>query len=100
MEKEKVSMGFEILMKETGEVGSSFGQMVKSLAKESVLDEKTHDLAYISVLTALKCYSGLPFHISESMQHGASLEEIKSAMLISMPLIGLQVKDALTYLPR
>ncbi|MDD6137559.1 MAG: carboxymuconolactone decarboxylase family protein [Lachnospiraceae bacterium] len=100
MEKEKVSMGFEILMKETGEVGSSFGQMVKSLAKESVLDEKTHDLAYISVLTALKCYSGLPFHISEAMQHGASLEEIKSAMLISMPLIGLQVKDALTYLPR
>ena len=100
MEKEKVSTGFEILMKETGEVGYSFGQMVKSLAKESVLDEKTHDLAYISVLTALKCYSGLPFHISEAIQHGASPEEIKSAMLISMPLIGLQVKDALTYLPR
>lgn len=96
---EKVSMGFEILMKETGEVGPTFGQLVKSLTKESVLDVKTYDLAYISVLVALKCYSGLPFHIDEAMQHGASIDEIKSAMLISMPLIGLQVKDALTYLP-
>lgn len=87
-------------MKETGDVGASFGRLVKSLNEESALDVKTYDLAYISVLTALKCYSGLPFHIDEAMQHGASIEEIKSAMLISMPLIGLQVKDALTYLPR
>ena len=87
-------------MNDTGAVGPAFGQLVGSLAKESVLDEKTHDLAYISVLTALKCYSGLPFHIAEAMQHGASLEEVKCAMLISMPLIGLQVKDALTYLPK
>ena len=100
MEKENVSKGFEILMNETGEVGTSFAQLVESLAKESVLDKKTHDLVYISVLTSLKAYSGLPFHISLAMQHGASIEEIKSAMLISMPLIGLQVKEALIYLPR
>ena len=40
MEKVNVSKGFEILMKETGEVGPSFGQLVKNLARESVLDEK------------------------------------------------------------
>ena len=97
---ENVSTGFEVLMKETGEVGPAFGQLVKSLTHESVLDEKTHDLSYIAVLTALKCYSGLPFHISEAMEHGASFEEIKSAMLVSMPLLGLQLKDALLYLPR
>ena len=47
---------------------------------------------------ALKQYSGLPFHIEQAKNHGANKEEIKSAMLIAMLLIGLQVGEALTYL--
>lgn len=86
-------------MKETGEVGPAYRHLIQSLSKESALDEKTHDLAYLAVLTALKCYSGMEFHIDMAMQHGVLIEEIKSAMLVSMPLLGLQVKDALTYLP-
>ena len=31
-------------------------------------------------------------------QYGASTDEIKSALLLPMPIIGLQVADALPYL--
>lgn len=95
----KVSNGFELLLKETGKVGPAYGQLIQCIAEESALDDKTHDLAYISVLTALKCYSGMEFHIDLAIKHGATVDEIRSAMLVSMPLIGLQVKDALLYIP-
>ena len=66
-------------MKETGEVGPVYGHLIQSLSKESALDEKTHDLAYLAVLTALKCYSGMKFHIDMAMQHGALIEEKRYA---------------------
>lgn len=84
------------LFKELGEVGTSYMEFVKTLAKNSNLDEKTHHLAYLTVLTSLNMVDGLDFHIKVLMELGATREEIKSAILVAMPAIGMQVAPILT----
>jgi alkylhydroperoxidase/carboxymuconolactone decarboxylase family protein YurZ len=68
------------------------------MSEKSALDKKTHELAYISVLVSTKMYGGLPFHIHQATELGASKAEIISAMLVPMPIVGIQVADALPYL--
>lgn len=94
----KITNGFELFMKDTDGVGQAFMNAVMKVSEVSALDEKTHELAYISVLVTSKMYGGLPFHIDHAKQCGATEEEIKSAMLLPMPIIGLQVADALPFL--
>lgn len=95
---EKITNGFQLFMKDTNGVGEAFMNAVMLEAKESALDEKTQELAYIAVLVALKMYQGLPFHIQHAKECGATKEEIKSAMLVPMPMMGLQVAEALPFL--
>jgi alkylhydroperoxidase/carboxymuconolactone decarboxylase family protein YurZ len=94
----KVTNGFEMLMKETDGVGQAFMDAVFIMAEKCALDKKTHELAYISVLVSTKMYGGLPFHIQQAIELGASKAEIISAMLVPMPIVGIQVADALPYL--
>ena len=94
----KITNGFEMLMKETDGVGKAFMDAIAIMSEKSALDRKTHELAYISVLVSTKMYGGLPFHIQLATELGASKAEIKSAMLVSMPINGIQVADALPYL--
>jgi alkylhydroperoxidase/carboxymuconolactone decarboxylase family protein YurZ len=94
----KVTNGFEMLMKETDGVGQAFMDAIFKMSEKSALDKKTHELAYISVLVSTKMYGGLPFHIQQAAELGASKAEIISAMLVPMPIVGIQVADALAYL--
>ncbi len=94
----KVTNGFEMLMKETDGVGQAFMAAIHTLSEKSALDKKTHELAYIAVLVASGMYGGLPFHIEQARKLGATMDEIKSAMLVPMPITGIQVAEALPYL--
>ena len=94
----KVTKSFEMFMKETDGVGQAYMNAVHILSEKSALDPKTHELAYISVLVSTKMYGGLPFHIQRTKELGANEAEIKSAMLLPMPILGIQVADALPYL--
>ncbi len=87
-----------MFMKETDGIGEAFMSAIYKLSEKSALDKKTHELAYISVLVSAKMYGGLPFHIQQAREHGASVEEIRSAILVPLPMIGIQVADALPYL--
>jgi alkylhydroperoxidase/carboxymuconolactone decarboxylase family protein YurZ len=94
----KVTSGFEKLMNETNGVGQAFMKAIMKMAEVSSLDKKVHELAYISVLVTSKMYGGLPFHIEQAKQYGATIDEIRSAILLPMPIIGIQVADALPYI--
>lgn len=94
----KITNGFELFMKDTDGVGKAFMNAVMKVSEVSALDEKTQELAYIAVLVTSKMYDGLTFHINHAKKCGATDEEIKSAMLLPMPIIGLQVADALPFL--
>ena len=92
---EKVTSGFQLLMTETNGVGQAFMEAIKTS-----LDAKVHELAYISVLTATKNFDGLPFHMQQAKKLGATKEEIKSAVLLPMPLVGIQVAEALPHVEK
>lgn len=95
---EKVTDGFKMFMQETSGIGEAFMGAIFKLSEKSALDKKTHELAYISVLVSTKMYGGLPFHINQAKEHGATIDEIRSAILVPLPIMGIQVADALPYL--
>ncbi len=90
-----VSNGFQTFMTESGAVGSAYMEAVTKISKASALDGKTAELAYISVLAAANMLGGLPFHVLSAKNLGATREEIKSAILVGLPAVGLTVIEAL-----
>lgn len=94
----KVSDGFELFMKETNGVGGAFMEAVMKLSKESALEEKVHELAYLSCLVTAGMAGGLPYHIDRARKLGASEDEIKSALLVPLPIVGIRAAEALAYL--
>ena len=87
----KVTNDFRMFMEESNGVGQAFMSTVMKISEVSALDPKTHELAYLSVLAALQMVSGLPFHVKQAKELGASIEEVKSAILVAMPLVGLKI---------
>jgi alkylhydroperoxidase/carboxymuconolactone decarboxylase family protein YurZ len=90
----QVTNDFQIFMEESNGVGPAFMEFVMKLGGTGALGDKTHELAYIGVLAALSMASGIPFHVKHAKELGASLEEVKSAVLVGMPLVGLRVSDS------
>lgn len=90
----QVTNDFKVFMEESNGVGQAFMGFVMKLAEAGGLDAKTHELAYISVLAALQMTGGIAFHVKQAKEHGASLEEVKSAVLVGMPLVGLRVSES------
>ncbi len=92
---EHVSSSFKIFMEESGSIGTDFMEMVMKTSQASALDRKTAELSYIAVLSAVRLLGGLPFHVKSAKSLGASREEIKSAILVGIPAVGLAVTEAL-----
>ena len=84
----KISKAFETFQKEAPQVSEAWQQFVMSHGKTSALDEKTQALAYLSVLSAVRLESGIPFHVKMAKMHGATREEVISAALVGLPAVG------------
>lgn len=84
----KVSKAFEMFENEAPEHQKAWSEVVMALSKASKLDDKTAALAYISVMAATRLDSGLPFHVKMAKKHGASRDEIISAVLIGLLAVG------------
>jgi alkylhydroperoxidase/carboxymuconolactone decarboxylase family protein YurZ len=87
--------GFKCFMEETDELGQAFINMVLEQERSSSLDKKTHELAYIAVLAATKVMGGLVYHVQSAKNLGASRDEVKSAVLVGLPAVGLTIIDSL-----
>lgn len=90
-----VSKAFEAFAKEAPDHQKAWSEAVMALGASSKLDEKTAALAYISVMAATRLDSGLPFHVKMAKKHGASRDEVISAVLIGLPAVGNIVTAAL-----
>ena len=90
----QVTSGFQKFMEESSGVGPAFMGFVMKMSEASALEDKTHELAYISVLAALQMDGGMPYHVKQAKELGATLDEVKSAVLVGMPLVGLRISDA------
>jgi alkylhydroperoxidase/carboxymuconolactone decarboxylase family protein YurZ len=90
-----VSKAFQVFMADAPRHAQAWGGMVQGLASASALDGKTAALAYLAVLAALRLESGVPFHVRQAKQQGASRDEIISAILVGLPVAGLGVTQVL-----
>ncbi|WP_308920928.1 carboxymuconolactone decarboxylase family protein [Janthinobacterium sp. J1-1] len=89
-----VSPAFACFMQEAPAHAAAWMQVAQSLDVASALDKKTEELAYIAVLAATGNTSGIPFHVLSAKSHGASRQEVLSAVLIGLPAAGAVVIGA------
>lgn len=89
-----VSTAFSCFMQEAPAHATAWMQLAHSLDAASTLDKKTEELAYIAVLAATGNTSGIPFHVLSAKSHGASRQEVLSAVLIGLPAAGAVVIGA------
>jgi len=90
-----VSNAFKTFLSEAPEQSKIWMEAVMKLGSASALDSKTEELAYISVLAALRLESGLDFHVKQAKEHGASRSEIISSVLVGLPAVGNHVIQSL-----
>jgi alkylhydroperoxidase/carboxymuconolactone decarboxylase family protein YurZ len=97
MEKHKdlISNAFKTFSEEAPKHAEAWMKLVQGLSGASALDQKTHSLAYLAVLAALRLTNGIPFHVKMAKQSGASRDEVISAILVGLPPAGHAVTEVL-----
>ncbi len=90
-----VSKAFALFMQEAPAHAQAWLQAAHALDAASTLDKKTEELAYLAVLAATGNTSGVPFHTLAAKEHGASRQEVISAVLLGLPAAGATVIAAL-----
>lgn len=90
-----ISEAFQLFLKESPKQAQAWMTAVRGLAEASALDAKTQALAYLAVLAALRMDSGVPFHVAQARQAGASRDEVLSAILVGLPAAGNAVTQVL-----
>ncbi len=94
-QKSLISAAFKAFSEEAPEHAAEWMKLVQGLSSASALDHKTHNIAYLSVLAALRRINGIPFHVKMAKKAGASRDEIISAILVGLPPVGHVVTEAL-----
>jgi alkylhydroperoxidase/carboxymuconolactone decarboxylase family protein YurZ len=90
-----ISDAFQVFLKESPKHAQAWMDAVRGLSEASALDARTQALAYLAVLAALRMESGIPFHVVQAKQAGASREEVVSAILVGLPAAGHAVTQVL-----
>jgi alkylhydroperoxidase/carboxymuconolactone decarboxylase family protein YurZ len=90
-----VSRAFEVFGSQAGAHAAAWMSATGALNDASALDAKTKDLAYLAVLAALRLESGVPFHVGQAKQHGATRDEVISAVLLGLQPAGHGVTTCL-----
>jgi alkylhydroperoxidase/carboxymuconolactone decarboxylase family protein YurZ len=90
-----ISDAFQLFLTEAPRHAQAWMTAVRELGAASVLDAKTHTLAYLAVLAALRLETGVPFHVAHAKQVGASRDEVIGAILVGLPATGNAVTQVL-----
>lgn len=79
----------EIFNNEAPEVAKAFDQLIDSLKNTTGLDGKTKQLVYIGIKATHSDVTAIYYHVAMAKQMGATRDEIKDAILISLTVCGL-----------
>jgi alkylhydroperoxidase/carboxymuconolactone decarboxylase family protein YurZ len=80
----------EAFYKEAPEVAKAFDEMVQSIRNTKGLDEKTKQLVYIGIKAALGDTTAVYYHVPMAKKSGATREEIRDSILITLTVCGLK----------
>ena len=90
-----ISNSYMTFMKEAPEQQKAWGEFIGKFDSASKLEKKTQALAYLAVLASNRLESGIPFHVKQAKELGASREEIIGSILVGLPAVGNIVIQAL-----
>jgi alkylhydroperoxidase/carboxymuconolactone decarboxylase family protein YurZ len=90
-----VSPAFAAFLSKAPAHARAWMESARALSAASALDKKTAALAYLAVLAAARLESGVPFHVREARDAGASRDEVISAILVGLPAVGNAVTASL-----
>lgn len=79
-----------IFEQEAPAVASAFNGLIQSLIASPGLDEKTKQLIYIAVKTAMGDDTAVKFHVPMAKQLGATKAEVVDAILMSLTVSGIR----------
>lgn len=76
--------------KEAPEVAQAFDGLIEALESTSGLDVKTKQLVYIGIKSSQGDSTAIFYHVTMAKQLGATREEIRDTILITLTVCGLQ----------
>lgn len=77
------------IIKEAPEVAKAFFSLTENITAYSAVDLKVKELILIGIFTASGGFRGVQTHVERALEHGAAKEEILSAILLGLPVIGV-----------
>jgi AhpD family alkylhydroperoxidase len=83
-----MSAAFETFGREAPAHAAAWMEVTQRLGGACALDQRTRDLAYLAVLAATRMESGIPFHVQMAKAHGATRDEVVSAILLGLQPAG------------
>ena len=81
---------YDVFREEAPEVFTAFNGLVQSLVNTKGLDAKTKQLLYIGMKIVAGDVTAVKFHIPMAMQAGATRDEIKETILLTLVVTGLK----------
>jgi alkylhydroperoxidase/carboxymuconolactone decarboxylase family protein YurZ len=75
--------------REAPEIAKAYDGLIQSLIASPALDTKTKQLIYISLKASQGDISALQFHVPMAKNLGATAEEVKEAILLTLTVTGL-----------
>lgn len=80
----------QVFYSEAPAVAGAFNTLVQALEDTSGLDDKTKQLVYIGIKAALGDVTAVYYHVPFAKKAGASREEVKDSILITLTVCGLK----------
>jgi alkylhydroperoxidase/carboxymuconolactone decarboxylase family protein YurZ len=80
----------DTFQKEAPEVAKAFDGLIEALKNTTGLDPKTKQLIYIGIKSSMGDTTAIYFHVAMAKKLGASREEIKDTILITLSVCGLK----------
>jgi alkylhydroperoxidase/carboxymuconolactone decarboxylase family protein YurZ len=80
----------DIFQKEAPEVAKAFDGLIDALKATTGLDAKTKQLVYIGIKASTGDTTAVYFHVVMAKKLGATREEIKDTILITLSVCGLK----------
>ncbi len=80
----------DIFQKEAPEVAEAFNGLIEALKSSAGLDPKTKQLVYIGIKSSMGDATAIYYHVQMAKKLGATREEIKDTILITLSVCGLK----------
>ena len=87
----------DVFKKEAPEVAKAFDGLIQAIVDSKGLDEKTKQLIYIAMKSALDDPLAVKFHVSMAKKLGVRREELVDAILMTITVAG--IKPVVSILP-